>query len=520
MESALAELAGQLPAERRHLDQEEFDRLYGARPEDLARVEAFASDNGLEVVRVAADSRIVVLSGALGRFATAFRVELAWHPHHLGAFHAPEDPEVLPPELGEAVRGVFGLDGRPLFGTPLTQRDLADADGLDVEEQGEATHPLAVAEHYRFPAVEATDESIAVILLGGGFYPEDMRLYFEHHGVSQPEIHVTELEGQTNDPAPREAIRQFLADMGLIDGRAEGSSAAPTAAPSTASAAEQKKLATEILWTIEATLDIQITALLAGIGTVSVYFAPNSERGKIEALAAAITDHRFAPSVISCSWGAPEETLDEDFTDCLDDLLAAAALRGISVVYSSGDRGPDLSEQGEPRVHYPAASPFVLGCGGTILTPPFGAPEVGWVETMGRMHLASGGGFSRRAQRPEWQRRAAAAHGPDGRGVPDVAAKADVTSGWEMCIAGERIRMGGTSSAAPMWAALLARLNACLGSRIGWITPLLYRDAFRSALTDITSGDNGTWACCRGWDPLTGLGTPRGDLLLAALGGG
>jgi kumamolisin len=68
--------------------------------------------------------------------------------------------------------------------------------------------------------------------------------------------------------------------------------------------------------------------------------------------------------------------------------------------------------------------------------------------------------------------------------------------------------IGGTSAAAPLWAALIARLQQAGGSR-KWLTPLLYA-APAGTLHDITSGDNGSYRATTGWDACTGLGSPAG----------
>lgn len=108
-----------------------------------------------------------------------------------------------------------------------------------------------------------------------------------------------------------------------------------------------------------------------------------------------------------------------------------------------------------------------------------------------------------------------------GRGVPDVAAVADpVTGVVVMRIDGKHLEpIGGTSAAAPLWAALVARLNEGLKARCGFLNPLLYGRFSNAVLRDITVGNNGAYAASVGWDPCTGLGTPHGDQLFGALSG-
>ena len=75
--------------------------------------------------------------------------------------------------------------------------------------------------------------------------------------------------------------------------------------------------------------------------------------------------------------------------------------------------------------------------------------------------------------------------------------------------------IGGTSAVAPLWAGLIALINQALGRKAGFVNPTLY--ANQSAFTDITSGNNGAFSAGPGWDPATGLGSPIGTAVLAAL---
>jgi kumamolisin len=89
-----------------------------------------------------------------------------------------------------------------------------------------------------------------------------------------------------------------------------------------------------------------------------------------------------------------------------------------------------------------------------------------------------------------------------------------------MHVNGKRLdSIGGTSASAPLWAALIARLNQGLKARCGFLNPLLYAKCATGVLRDITVGNNGAYAAQRGWDACTGLGSPHGMRLFKALGG-
>ena len=120
-----------------------------------------------------------------------------------------------------------------------------------------------------------------------------------------------------------------------------------------------------------------------------------------------------------------------------------------------------------------------------------------------------------------------------GRCVPDVAAHAQTdgrTTGYFIVVDGKAAPNGGTSAAAPLWAALVGRINAALGGtkKAGYLTPVLYQlgpdggTIGAGACKDITSGDNitthgGGYQATEGYNAVTGWGSPIGSKLLQAL---
>jgi kumamolisin len=134
---------------------------------------------------------------------------------------------------------------------------------------------------------------------------------------------------------------------------------------------------------------------------------------------------------------------------------------------------------------------------------------------------ASGGGISNFFPLPPYQEGLSAALTAGGtealanRGVPDVAGDADENTGYDVRVDGSDTVIGGTSAVAPLWAALIARINQTTASPLGYINPMLYNNP--SAFHDITQGNNGTFAAAPGWDACTGLGTPNGGAVASVL---
>ena len=102
------------------------------------------------------------------------------------------------------------------------------------------------------------------------------------------------------------------------------------------------------------------------------------------------------------------------------------------------------------------------------------------------------------------------------RGGPDVAGDADPATGYNVSVDGTDTVAGGTSAVAPLWAGLIALANQKLGRRAGFVNATLY--AHPEAFNDVTSGNNRGFEARAGWDPVTGLGTPKGAAVVDALG--
>jgi len=224
---------------------------------------------------------------------------------------------------------------------------------------------------------------------------------------------------------------------------------------------------------------------------------------------------------MSISWGAPEDGWSTASRNAMETALEDAAALGVTVTVAAGDNGSsDGESDGLPHVDFPASSPSVLACGGTEMLGSGStiSSEVVWNETAGN-EGATGGGVSTVFALPTWQSNAgvpAAAGGFAGRGVPDIAGNADPLTGYAVRVDGQDEVVGGTSAVAPLWAALVARLNQQLGHSLGAANAALY-GATNKVFRDITRGNNGSYAAGAGWDACTGLGSPDGQALLGAL---
>jgi kumamolisin len=273
-------------------------------------------------------------------------------------------------------------------------------------------------------------------------------------------------------------------------------------------------------------LDIEVTGAIAPGAKIVAYFADNTDAGFLNAITTAVHDSTNNPSVVSISWGGPESSWTQQAMTSMDEAFQAAAAMGVTVCVASGDDGStDGVGDGLSHVDFPASSPNVLACGGTTLQASGGkiTSESAWNE-LANNEGATGGGISDVFALPSWQSGAnvppsANQNQNAGRGVPDVSGDADPTTGYVTLVDGQSGVIGGTSAVAPLWAGLIALINESIGKPVGFINPLLYQNAGSAGdFNDITSGSNGAYSAGPGWDACTGLGSPIGTGVAAALG--
>jgi kumamolisin len=273
-------------------------------------------------------------------------------------------------------------------------------------------------------------------------------------------------------------------------------------------------------------LDIEVAAAVAPKAVIAVYFAPNTDKGFLDAITLAIHDTVNKPSVISISWGSAEANWTAQAMKSYDQALQTAAALGVTVCCASGDSGSgDGEKDGKAHVDFPASSPFALGCGGTKLVASGTtiSSETVWNENPNSS--AGGGGVSDFFPVPTYQTKTGIPVSANpgrhaGRGVPDVAGDADPATGYQVRVDGQDFVIGGTSAVAPLWAGLIALMNQRLGHPVGFLNPLIYGSlAGKGVFRDITSGNNGAYSAKNGWDPCTGWGSPVGVELLRAFGG-
>jgi kumamolisin len=460
-----------------YLTRSELGAQRGADPAAVERVRQFAARNSLAAVEKP-EQRLVDLTGTVEDLSRAFDVQLRTFRTPEVTYRGRVGVVRVPADIADDVVAVLGLDDRP-----QVRPDVRVASSAG---EFAGYPPAEIGKFYGFPAtVTGAGQCIGIAEFGGGFEQADLDAYFSAQGLPAIQVEAVGVAGGSNQPG--------------VDSKADG----------------------------EVMLDIEVAHSLAPDAKIVVYFAPTRTNGFASAVKAAIHDSANNPSVLSISWGGPEDSWTPQMINTLESALADAAQVGLTVLASSGDDGSRNNvNDGHVHVNYPASSPQVLGCGGTRITVDNGAitDEVVWND--GVDGGSTGGGVSALFPVPSYQASANipvnADTGQSGRGVPDVSADASLASGYMIELNGGQVRsIGGTSAATPLWAGLVALANQHVGKPVGFLNAALYQNS--THFNDITSGDNnitGTlsgYQARTGWDACTGLGTPQGATLIGAL---
>jgi hypothetical protein len=335
--------------------------------------------------------------------------------------------------------------------------------------------PTEYASIYNFPNPTTNKIVIGVISFGGGLVGQlssgiltkgDVQAYWTSLGIpaeNQPTVAMVFIDGATNSPYPITSA------------------------------------------TSENTLDVEMIGACCPSSnlTIIIYVSPNSLNSFQNVFNYALNNPvsvngtLLKPSIISCSWGAPEIYFNN--IQIYDSIFASAVSQCINIFVATGDFG---SSDGLPGANcdFPSSSPNVIACGGTSLTCPNYTYDS---ETVELSWKDGGGGISKYFTKPDYQQSITGAN----RHTPDLALNADPATGVLFFVGGAYVVYGGTSIVAPAMAAYLG----ALGSSIGFINLKLYLSP--NCFNDILTGSNGDYFALTGFDNTTGLGSIIGDKL-------
>jgi len=480
------------PADQEHygkfLSSEEFIEKFAPTEEDYNKVTAYAEILGLTVHLTHPNRTLLHVAGPAKSIASAFKVNLHHYQHADGRkFYAPDnDPEVHV-SIASVIGGVVGLDNQALW-RPYHRK----------HKSGEPTH----AGSRSFPSGP-----------GGGFAPQDLIKAYNLSGVqengSNQIIALFELASYLASD-----INQYAHFFGLP---------APQLKNVLVDGGSKSGIDAEV------TLDIELALALAPASQIYVYEGPNSNQGVLDTYNRIATDN--IAKQVSTSWGLGENLVNAQYLNAENAIFQQMAAQGQTMYAAAGDSGAydDYGNNSSKTlvVDDPASQPYVVGVGGTRLsvnsaTGVYKSESV-WNDGLG--NGAGGGGVSKVWSIPSWQSKVSTLYSKTHRNVPDVSLNADPNSGYAIYYNGQWQIYGGTSCAAPLWAAFTALINQQLAAAhkpvLGFANPLFYAigtgAAYLTDFHDITTGNNLFYKAQAGYDNASGWGSFNGANLFKIL---
>ncbi len=552
------------PNFHKFLTPAQVGELYGQSSTTITQIVNFLSSQGLVVTNVFPSNLMLTARGTNAQLAAVFGSPIHYFQALGATYEAPVGTPAVPTQLAAVVKGVHGLNQRPLLRSNAMQQPLsgvstgesklvptvtptpaAAATGLpgqyttaDLASQYNIT-PLYAA------GLNGAGKTIGIATLAG-YRQSDVFAYWNALGLSVSPNRITDVP----------------VDGGVLNRDGPGSDGA-----------------------IETTLDVEQSGGVAPGAAMRVYLAPNTESGFIDLFAQAVNENII--DTLSVSWGSPEIFNDAATLSAYHAIFLQAAVQGIPVIAAAGDAGAyDINRSfAYPActtllsVDFPASDPFVLSAGGTTLphvqqhlhgsvTIP---TERAWAWDYLRNYIVQfygqtlyysdyfavggGGGVSIDFARPGYQSgiagtmNSASAQslyckasvvgmsgtgyvdlvdmpaGLAGRNLPDVSLNADPFSGYLVYANGAfSAGSGGTSFVAPQLNGIFTLIAQGTGSRLGLLQPQLY-NAFKtqgygagSPFRPITAGTDFFYPSTANFNPATGLGSLNVANLARALG--
>jgi hypothetical protein len=478
------------PDYHKFLTPAQFTEQFGPTESDYLALITFAKSNNLTITRTHPNRTLLNVNGAVADIEKAFNVTLHLynHPTEGRTFYAPDTEPSL--ALDVSVLTVGGLNNYSLPRPMNLRRSSGASAGNAVPLTGSGPNGNYMGNDFRaayVPGVSLTGSGQTVGLLEfDGYVANDIASYESQAGL------------------PAVPLNNVLLDS--YDGSAGQNSA-------------------------EVSLDIEMAVSMApGLSSVVVYEdSPSALTGNtVLNEMANPSQGEPLPFQLSASWTFP--------TDASTELIFQQfAAQGQSYFNASGDSDAYATPASVPT---PAGDTNITSVGGTTLTTsgPGGSwqSEKAWnwgFNANTGEYVGTGGGVTS-FPIPSWQQgidMSVNQGSTTSRNIPDVALTADNV--WVIYGNGQTGAFGGTSCAAPLWAAFIALVNQQAQSYgkppAGFVNPAIYAlgkgPSYATSFHDITTGNNtggsspNLYYAVAGYDLCTGWGTPNGSGLINAL---
>jgi kumamolisin len=435
---------------RKFLTAAQFDARFGPTAEQLSRVTSELQQAGFQIVNTSSNRVLVYAKASSAIAENFFKTEIHSVKQEDGNDrYMNVTPALLPDTLAPLVLAVH-VDNL------IVAKVGVQSDSITGPIQGpdNGYTPVALANSFNFPVQNGHDGTghTAAIIIDSNVANSDLSSFFSYFPIKRTGT----------------ISREIVSGTGAINKDVD-----------------------------ETALDTETIGGLAPGANIILYLIGQLSLADIDGAANQIVSENKADAV-NMSFGG-NEFKDATFAAA----LKAGNAEGITFVASSGDSGSNGGV-----VSWPAVEPRVLALGGTDISYSSGK----YVHN--KAWSGSGGGVSAIYAIPAYQKGLSGVASTTKRNVPDLAFPAYYT---DTFVSGGWVGLQGTSWSSPTYVALQLEINQVKGTRLGWVNAAIYsvfkKEHYATDFYDVTTGSNGAYSAKKGYDNVTGLGSPIGEAL-------
>jgi subtilase family serine protease len=552
-----------------YLTPQQVQARFGATPQQVAAVKAWLTAAGLKVT--GSNQHYLTVQGDAAAAQRAFAVTLHSYAKSGHIYRAPSTEATVPASVASAVLSVDGLSTVPVKAqhASATPSDTLPGPGAAFVNSGPFSSYYGSNTAVGTPAAYGRVQPYTV----KGYTGTQLRSAYgaTPTGLTGKGVKVAIVDAYDSPTIAADATT--YASRNGDAPYAEGQFS-EVDAPEWTHTADDDCGASG--WYGEQTLDVEAVHAIAPKADITYVGAGSCYDDDLLAALNTIVDNRLA-TIVSDSWGEPESDSDPSLDAVYDQTFTKGAIEGIGFYFSTGDNGDEVANTGTKQSDMPASLPWVTAVGGTSLgvgkhgkyqfetgwgteKAPLSADGKSWAGFPGPFTSGAGGGTSARVPQPYYQKgivptALATLNGGVNRVIPDIAADADPTTGFlvgqtqtfpDNSVKYSEYRIGGTSLASPLIAGLQALAQQANGFPLGFANPAIYDRYGTSSFHDVTDhpygagttladvrvdfanevdasdglltslrtlGKDSSLSATRGYDDVTGVGSPTGRYL-------
>jgi subtilase family serine protease len=475
-----------------YLTPDQIASRYGASQKTIDTVTSFLTLAGFQVLSVSSLRDSITISATVDQIQQAFHITLEEFRQQNGpSFFGPTGQFSVPSGVNQVISYVLGLNDfiRPKHKPPVPFAAPPDCNGA----QGVLPGQIAAAYHYNdayHAGFTGKGMAIGVVEFNDDISVKDLNTFLACTTRGTLHRSIVRVNGGARN-TDNDSTGEATLDFEYLS----------TLAPDAALLEYQTTYCNQVF------CDPSITSFAAGYVNILNQIAREDR-----------------VQVVSASWGGEEAYYSRDEIQALDQSIQFLTVEGITFAAASGDCAAfDNGTYNQLSVDFPAADPYTLAVGGTVLqTGEQGSrtTEPAWSDhnadkTQCNNDWGTGGGLSTLFQQPSWQQGTGVKnqYSNGKREVPDVSA---ISLNVPLYLSGQWYSSGGTSLSAPVWAAGITLVDQGLRHHQKPLVggpPTFYLLANKGGslhpFFDVTEGDNLFYPTAKGFDLATGLGAPN-----------